>query len=368
MRNMANTAYKFRIYPNTEQRDLFARTFGCVRFIYNQMLSDKIEYYKETKKMLNNTPAQYKEDFPWLREVDSLALANAQLNLQKAYKSFFENPTSGFPKYKKKKTSRDAYTTNHVNGNIVLEDGKLKLPKAGYVKIKQHRAIPEGYRLKSVTVSRNRCGKYYASILYEYEEERCPVRPETFLGLDYSMRELYVDSNGEKGEYPRYYRASEKKLEREQRKLSHMRKGSKNRDRQRVKVAKLHEKIANQRKDFLHKASRQITNAVDCVCIEDLNMKAMSGSLNFGKSVMDNGWGMFTEFLRYKLEAQGKRLIRVERSFASSQLCSRCGYRNAGTKDLSVRSWVCPECGARHDRDVNAAINIRNEGKRMLSA
>jgi putative transposase len=127
---MANIAYKFRIYPNKEQRDLFARTFGCVRFIYNQMLSDKIEYYKATKKMLNNTPAQYKEDFPWLREVDSLALANAQLNLQKAYKSFFENPTSGFPKYKKKKTSRDAYTTNHVNGNIVLEDGKLKLPKA----------------------------------------------------------------------------------------------------------------------------------------------------------------------------------------------------------------------------------------------
>ena len=365
---MANIAYKFRIYPNKEQRDLFARTFGCVRFIYNQMLSDKIEYYKATKKMLNNTPAQYKEEFSWLREVDSLALANAQLNLQKAYNSFFENPSSGFPKYKKKKTSRDAYTTNHVNGNIVLEDGKLKLPKAGYVKIKQHREIPEGYRLKSVTVSRNACGKYYASILYEYEEDIRPVMPETFLGLDYSMRELYVDSNGEKADYSRYYREKEKKLRREQRKLSHMKKGSKNRDRQRVKVAKLHEKIANQRKDFLHKRSRQITNAVDCVCIEDLNMKAMSGSLNFGKSVMDNGWGMFTEFLRYKLEAQGKRLIRVERSFASSQLCSRCGYRNVGTKDLSVRSWICPECGAKHDRDINAAINIRNEGKRILTA
>ena len=368
MRNMANTAYKFRIYPNKEQRDLFARTFGCVRFIYNQMLSDKIEYYKETKKMLNNTPAQYKEDFPWLREVDSLALANAQLNLQKAYKSFFENPTSGFPKYKKKKTSRDAYTTNLVNGNIVLKDGRLKLPKAGYVKIRQHREIPEGYRLKSVTVSRTTCGKYYASILYEYEEAARPVRPETFLGLDYSMRELYVDSNGEKADYPRYYRAKEKKLKREQRKLSHMRKGSKNRDRQRVKVAKLHEKIANQRKDFLHKTSRQITNAVDCVCIEDLDMKAMSGSLHFGKSVMDNGWGMFTEFLEYKLSAQGKSLVRVDRRFASSQLCSKCGYRNEGTKDLTVRSWVCPQCGAKHDRDVNAAINIRNEGKRILTA
>ena len=368
MKDMANIAFKFRIYPNKEQRDQFARTFGCVRFIYNKMLSDKIEYYKETKKMLNNTPAQYKEDFPWLREVDSLALANAQLNLQKAYRRFFDDPATGFPRYKKKKTSRQAYTTNRVNGNIMLKDGKLKLPKAGYVKIKQHREIPEGYRLKAVTVSRSACGKYYASILYEYEEKIRPVRPETFLGLDYSMRELYVDSNGEKADYPRYYRAKEKKLKREMRKLSHMQKGSNNRERQRVKVAKLHEKIADQRKDFLHKASRQITNAVDCVCIEDLNMKAMSGSLNFGKSVMDNGWGMFTEFLRYKLAAEGKRLIKVERSFASSQLCSECGYRNAGTKDLSVRRWVCPGCGASHDRDINAAINIRNEGKRMLSA
>ena len=269
---------------------------------------------------------------------------------------------------KKKKTSKHSYTTNLVNGNIMLKDGKLKLPKAGYVKIKQHREIPEGYRLKSVTVSRNACGKYYASILYEYEEEISPVRPEIFLGLDYSMRELYVDSNGEKADYPRYYRAKEKKLKREQQKLSHMQKGSNNWERQRVKVAKLHEKIANQRKDFLHKTSRQITNAADCVCIEDLNMKAMSGSLNFGKSVMDNGWGIFTEFLQYKLAAEGKRLIRVDRSFASSQLCSKCGYRNAGTKDLSIRNWVCPECGASHDRDINAAINIRNEGKRMLSA
>ncbi len=365
---MANKAYQFRIYPNKEQRDLFARTFGCVRFIYNQMLSDKIAHYNRTKEMLNNTPAQYKEDFSWLKEVDSLALANAQLNLQAAYRNFFMNPAAGFPKYKKKKTSGRSYTTNLVNGNIALESGRLKLPKAGYVRIKQHREIPEGYKLKSVTVSQSAGGKYYASILYEYEEQAAPVSPETFLGLDYSMHELYVDSNGEKADYPRYYRKKEEKLKREQRKLSHMRKGSKNRERQRIKVAKLHEKVANQRRDFLHKKSRQITNAADCVCIESLNMKAMSQSLHFGKSVSDNGWGMFTGFLEYKLKAQGKRLVKVDKTFASSQLCSVCGYRNPETKDLSVRSWTCPECGTFHDRDVNAAINIRNEGMRMLSA
>ena len=365
---MANKAFRFRIYPSQEQRDLFARTFGCVRFIYNRMLADKIDYYNRTKKNLHNTPAQYKKEFPWLAEVDSLALANAQQHLQAAYKNFFTNPTSGFPKYKRKKTSRPSYTTNYVNGNIALGDAQLKLPKAGYVKIRQHRPIPDGYKLKSVTVSQSAGGKYYASILYEYEEQATPVEPETFLGLDFSMRELYVDSNGEKADYPRYYRKTEGKLKKEQRKLSHMKKDSKNREKQRRKIGKLHEKVANQRRDFLHKKSRQITNAYDCICIEDLNMKAMSQSLHFGKSVADNGWGMFTGFLEYKLEEQGKQMVKVGRDFASSQICSCCGYRNPGTKDLSIRSWICPGCRTNHDRDVNAAINIRNEGMRILSA
>lgn len=365
---MANKAYKFRIYPNREQRVLFAKTFGCVRFIYNRMLEDKIEQYNKTKEKLNNTPAQYKEEYPWLKEVDSLALANVQMNLQKAYTNFFSKPGTGFPKYKSKKASRQTYTTNYVNGNICLEGGKLKLPKVGEVKIKQHREIPEGHRLKTVTVSQTPSGKYYASILYEYEEQIEEVKPETFLGLDYSMHELYVDSKGKEPEYPRYYRQAEIRLKKEQRKLSLMQKGSKNRNKQRIKVAKLHEKVANQRKDFLHKQSRQITNAYDCVCIEDLNMKAMSQSLNFGKSVSDNGWGIFTGFLEYKLTEKGKRLIRVEKFFASSQICSCCGYQNPGTKNLSVRKWICPECGTEHDRDINAAVNIRNEGMRMITA
>lgn len=365
---MANKAYKFRIYPNPEQKIMLAKTFGCVRFIYNRMLSDKIKYYEETKQKLNNTPAQYKKEFEWLKEVDSLALANAQMNLQTAYNNFFRSPKVGFPKFKSKKSNRRSYTTNCVNGNIVVENGCLKLPKIGFVKLKQHRFIPTDYKLKSVTVSQTPSGKYYASVLFEYENQVQEQDLHNFLGLDFSMHELYKDSNGNEPQYPRYYRQAEKRLKREQRKLSHMQKGSKNRDKQRIKVAKLHEKVANQRKDFLHKQSRQITNAYDCVCIEDLDMKAMSQALNFGKSVSDNGWGMFVTFLKYKLEELGKRLIKVDKFFASSQICNVCGYKNTATKNLSIRAWDCPECGTHHDRDINAAINIRNEGMRIVNA
>lgn len=332
------------------------------------MLADKIKYYEETKQKLNNTPAQYKKEFEWLKEVDSLALANAQRNLQTAYNNFFRSPKVGFPKFKSKKSNHRSYTTNCVNGNIKLENGCLTLPKVGNIKVKQHRNIPSGYKLKSVTVSQTPCGKYYASILFEYESQVQQIEPQTFLGLDFSMHELYRDSNGNEPQYPHYYRQAEKRLKREQRKLSLMQKGSKNRDKQRIKVARLHEKVADQRRDFLHKQSRQIANAYDCVCIEDLNMKAMSQVLNCGKSVSDNGWGMFVTFLKYKLEDMGKQLTKVDKFFASSQTCSVCGYKNPETKNLSVRAWDCPQCGAHHDRDVNAAINIRNEGMRLVTA
>lgn len=363
-----NKAYKFRIYPNTEQQIILAKTFGCVRFIYNQMLSDKINHYEETKQKLNNTPAQYKSKFPWLKEVDSLALANAQMNLQTAYNSFFRNPKIGFPKFKSKKSNRRSYTTNCVNGNISIDNGFLKLPKVGLVKLKQHRLILSNYKLKSVTISQTPSGKYYASVLFEYENQIQEQELHDFLGLDFSMHGLYKDSNGNEPAYPRYYRQAEERLKREQRKLSLMQKGSKNRSKQRIKVANLHEKVANQRKDFLHKQSRQIVNAYDCVCIENLDMKAMSQSLNFGKSVADDGWGMFVTFLKYKLEETGKRLVKVNKFFASSQICNVCGYKNTATKNLSIRAWDCPKCGAHHDRDINAAINIRNEGMRLVLA
>ena len=332
------------------------------------MLSDKIKYYEETKQKLNNTPAQYKTEFEWLKEVDSLALANAQMNLQTAYNNFFRSPKVGFPKFKSKKSNRKSYTTNCVNGNIKLENNYITLPKVGKVKVKQHRIVPSNYKLKSVTVSQSPSGKYYASILFEYENQVQEIEPQTFLGLDFSMHELYKDSNGNESCYPRYYRQAEKKLAREQRKLSKMQKGSKNRNKQRIKVARLHEKVANQRKDFLHKQSRQIANVYDCVCIENLDMKAMLQGLHFGKSISDNGWGMFTTYLKYKLEDMGKQLVKVDKFFASSQICNVCGYKNSEIKDLAVRAWDCPQCSTHHDRDINAAINIRNEGMRIVTA
>ena len=360
-----NKAFKFRLRPNGEQRVLLAKTFGCTRFIYNRMLADKIAYYEETKQLLRVTPARYKEEFPWLREVDSLALANAQLHLEAAFKNFFGNSGVGFPKFKSRHGGDNSYTTNLVNGNIALSGGFLKLPKLGLVWIKQHRQIPDGYQLKSVTVSKTSSGRYFAALLYEFHADSQAVPPVNVIGLDYSMNELYVDSNGDMPEYPRFYREAQEKLAREQRKLSRRKKGGSNYRKQKLKVARLHEHIANQRKDFLHKQSRQIANAYDAICIEDLNMKGMSQALNFGKSVADNGWGMFTNMLGYKLKEQGKRLVKVDRWFPSSKMCSQCG----AVKDelpLSERTYICG-CGFSSNRDLNAAVNIRDEGMRLLA-
>jgi len=360
-----NKAYKFRLYPNCDQRVMFAKTFGCTRFIYNRMLSDKIAHYEETKQYLRTTPARYKQEFPFLKEVDSLALANAQLHLEAAYRGFFGNSGAGFPNFKSRHGGDNSYTTNLVNGNIALSNGYLKLPKLGLVRVKQHRQIPEGYRLKSVTVSKTSSGRYFAALLYEYDTVIQKMPPVDALGLDYSMVELYVDSNGNVPAYPRFYREAQEKLAREQRKLSRRKKGGSNYRKQKLKVARLHEHIANQRKDFLHKQSRQIANAYDAVCIEDLNMKGMSQTLNFGKSVADNGWGMFTNMLGYKLYEQGKQLVKVGRFYPSSKTCSRCGAVKEELP-LSERVFRC-ECGFVCDRDENAAINIRDEGVRLLA-
>ena len=364
-----NKSYKFRIYPNKKQCDIINKTFGCVRFVYNKMLEEKIEYYNKNNEKLKVTPAKYKEEFEFLKEVDSLALANAQLNLETAYKNFFDKKFVGFPKFKSKKSDRKSYTTNCVNNNIRFENKYIKLPKLDFVKVKQHRIIPSDYKLKSATISQSSSGKYFVSVLFEYEKFITIKKIESIdtnniIGLDFSMKELYISSKGENPAYPRFYRRALYKLKRMQRKLSKMKKYSNNYHKQRRKIAIYHEKIANSRKDFLHKQSRQITNVCDAVAIENLDMRAMSKALNFGKSVHDNGWGMFVNFLTYKLSDEGKQLVKIDRWFPSSKTCSVCGLVKSELA-LGERIYIC-ECGNILDRDINAAINIKNEGLRIL--
>lgn len=361
-----NKAYKFRIYPNNDQKEIISKTIGSVRFVYNKMLEEKIKYYKQTEEMLKTTPAKYKNEFPWLKEVDSLALANAQLNLETAYKNFFRDKSIGFPKFKSKMRDKKSYTTNLVNNNIRIEDGYIILPKTGKVKIKQHREAPKHYKLKSCTVEQTRSGKYYVSILYEYVEKIEEVTIENVVGLDFSMKELYVSSDQEYANYPRFYRKHLEELARGQRILSKMVRGSNNYGKQKYKIAKLHEKIANMRKDFLHKKSKQIANAYDMVAIENLNMKGMQQGLNFGKSVSDNAWGMFVNYLGYKLLDRGKKLIKIDKWYPSSKTCSKCGNVKEEL-ELSEREYKC-DCGNILDRDINAAINIKSEGLRILAS
>lgn len=362
-----NTVRRFRLYPNREQEIFFARCFGCVRFVYNKMLSEKQEYYKETGKNLRVTPARYKKEYPWLKEVDSLALANAQIHLESAYRNFFRDPKTGFPRFKSKHGSKASYTTNAVNGNIRLEGGRIRLPKAGLVKIRVHREIGEEWNLKSVTVSREPTGKYYAALLYERERVENQAREHSFekvVGIDFVMHGMAVFSDGTEAGYPMYYRNTEKKLAREQRKLSRCQKGSRNYQKQKRKVAVVHEKIRNQRKDFHHKLSHKLSEEQDVIVTENLNMKGMSRALHFGKSTMDNGYGRFLSMLEYKLERKGKTFVKIDRYYPSSKRCSCCG-RIKENLTLSERIYRC-SCGNRMDRDLNAAINIREEGKRLL--
>ncbi|UII54214.1 transposase [Cytobacillus spongiae] len=365
-----NKAYKFRLYPTDEQAFIIRKTFGCVRFVYNKMLAERIETYESLKedkealkKIKHPTPAKYKKEYEWLKEVDSLALANAQLNLDKAYKAFFKGNVK-FPTFKRKR-HKQSYTTNVVNGNIQLLDGHIKLPKLKLVKIKQHRKIPSEYKIKSCTLSMTASGKYYISILAEYEVEIERKEVKKVVGLDFAMDGLFVDSEGEKANYPKFYRQKLEKLAKEQRKLSRKKKGSSNWNKQRIRVANIQEKVANQRKNFLHHQSKKLVANYDAVVIEDLDMKGMSQALKFGKSVADNGWGMFTSFLQYKLKEQGKQLIKIDKWFPSTQTCSHCG--NTQLMPMNIRIYVC-SCGLNLDRDYNSALNIKKEGIRLLAS
>ena len=357
-------AYKYRLYPNKEQQEYFAKCFGCVRFIYNRMLSDKIEYYKKTKQKLNNTPAQYKKEFPWLKEVDSLALANAQMNLQTAYNNFFKRPEVGFPKFKSKKNHYYSYTTNNQGGNIYVSDRYIKLPKIGLVRVKKHRDF-EGI-IKSVTVSKTPSEKYFVSVLVE--TEHTPMESTgCAIGFDLGIKDLLITSDGEKKENPKHIKKYEDKLAKEQRKLSHKKKGSNNWNKQRIKVAKIHEKIHNARIDNLHKISSELVSENQVIVSEDLAVSNMVKNHNLAKAISDCGWSELTRQISYKSEWNNRQYVKIGRFTKSSQLCHVCGYINPDTKDLSVREWTCPQCGTVHDRDVNAAKNILNEGLRILN-
>ena len=304
-------------------------------------------------------------------EVDSLALANVQLHLEKAYKNFFRDPKTGFPRFKSKHHSRNSYTTNVVNGNILVESKRIRLPKLKWIAMKKHREPAEGLRLKSVTVSMEPSGKYFASLLYEgYSCENQAAEPDystaKILGIDYAMQGMAVFSEKIETEEAGFFRKNEKRLAREQRKLSRCVRGSHNYELQKKKVARCHEKIRNQRRDHLHKLSRKIADSYDAVAVEDIDMKAMGQCLHFGKSVQDNGYGLFREMLDYKLAWQGKKMVKVDRFFPSSKKCCKCGRIKKELK-LSERVYHC-ECGNEMDRDRNAAINIREEARRMLTA
>ena len=376
-----NRAIKYRIYPTTEQCILFAKTFGCCRKVYNLMLSDKIEGYKTTGKFTIVTPAKYKNEYPYLKEVDSLALANKQIDLQEAFRNAFSKSRkkkNGFPKFKSAKHSRKSYTTNNQHGTVAIIDNKyIKLPKIGKVKAVIHRIPDSDWIVKSATVSQESDKKYYISILFEFENAINPyVADKTnAIGLDYASDGLYVDSNGNVGTNHKYYRESHDKLAKAQRKLSRMQ-GSKKHEaksnnyiKQLRKVNKIQRHIANQRLDNLHKISTGIANQYDVVCMESLDMTDVARALpyhNYRKAVYDNGYGMFLNLLEYKMSDRNKLFVKVGRDYPSSQICHCCGAMHPEMKDLSIRKIIC-DCGLTMSRDQNAAINILNEGLRLLT-
>ena len=365
-------AYKYRLYPNKQQIEQIQKTFGCCRFVYNQTLAHRKDLYENKKESMNKIACNnyvnqiLKKEYEWLKEVDKFALTNSVYNMDSAYQKFFKEHT-GYPKFKSKRDNKKSYTTNITGNNIEVsfERSRIKLPKLKWIKAKVHREFVG--KIKSATISQNPSGKYFVSILVETEYTSIESTG-CMVGIDLGIKDLLITSDGEKFDNIRTTKKYKDKLAKEQRRLSHKIKGSKNWNKQRIKVARIHEKIHNTRIDNLHKISNKLVSENQVIVSEDLAVSNMVKNHNLAKAISDCGWYELTRQISYKSDWNNRQYIKIGRYTKSSQPCNVCGYINVGTKDLSVRKWICPQCGTVHDRDINAAINILNEGLRILNA
>ena len=362
-------AYKYRIYPNKEQQILIQKTFGCCRFVYNYYLNKRIQAYEGNKTSLNyydcaNDIKNLKTEFEWLKEIDAISLQSSLKDLDFAYKNFFKEH-SGFPKFKSKKTHKYSYKTKCVNNNIQFLNNHIKLPKLGWVKTRDKQA-PQG-RILNATISQEPSGKYYCSICCTDVEMELLPHTNNQVGIDLGIKDFAITSDGVKYGNPKYLQQSLEKLVKLQRELSRKTRGGSNYNKARIKVARQYEKVTNQRRDFLQKLSTELIRENDVICIEDLQVKNMVQNHKLSRSISDVSWSEFTRQLQYKADWYGRKVIKVDKYFASSQTCSCCGKRFPITKDLSVREWTCPNCKSVLDRDVNAAINILNEGLKQIA-
>ena len=364
-----NKGVKFRIYPNKEQQNLIHQTFGCCRLVYNKGLAMRKEAfandekvgYTQTSAMLTELKRQ--EEFQFLKVVDSIALQQALRDLDRAFVNLFQKRAK-HPRFKSKHNHFQSYRTINQGDNIRIVWKYLKLPKLGYVKVRQSMEISH---IHNVTIEQTPSGKYFAVLNVEFEPESRNNNGNT-IGIDVGIKEFYTDSNGHTVENPRYLEKSMRKLAREQRRLSRKQKGSKNREKQRVKVALVHEKVVNQRNDFLQKQSSILVRENQTICIEDLHVKGMVRNHRLAKAISSVSWSKFFEMLTYKAAWYGTEIIKIPTMYPSSQTCHCCGYRNPLVKDLSVRYWECPNCGVTHNRDENAASNILEVGLQMRTA
>ena len=365
-------AYKYRIYPNNFQKEQINKTFGCTRFVYNSVLAYKKEVYEKehkslTKVDLNNYCNRVlKNEYVWLREIDKFALTNSIYNMDNAFNKFFKEH-SGYPKFKSKRDNNKSYTTNYTNGNISVDydNNKIKLPKLKYVKAKLHR-IFNGI-IKNATISQVPSGKYYVSILVETNDEFKKTVLKNVIGIDLGIKDLCITSDGVKYKNPKIIKKYEKKIKRLQRSLCRKENKSNNSKKLKQKLAKVHEKIRNIRCDYLHKVSHKIINENQVIITENLRVKNMMKNHNLASSISDVSWYELTRQITYKAEWYGRKHIRINTFYASSQLCHVCGYQNSETKNLHIRDWLCPNCNTNHDRDINAAKNILQEGLRLMA-